>query len=62
VTAIKPDAEMLRLAEKILDQNARILAMNAALLERLAAPLVVYDSKEADHNSSIADIVRSFGH
>lgn len=40
---IKPDKEVIRIIEAILAQNTQIIATNAALLQVLASPVVVFD-------------------
>ena len=35
------DKILLRIAEKILDQNAKILEMNEALIHALATPVII---------------------
>jgi len=46
----KPDKDIIRLTEKILDQNKMILEMNAKLLLVLTAPIRVMEKHDTGLN------------
>lgn len=46
------DKTLLRMAEKILNQNAKILEMNEALIHALAAPTIIIEQRKEKTNAS----------
>lgn len=45
---IKPDENVIRLTEKILEQNAQILQINAKLLGWLNAPVMIVEAEKTE--------------